>query len=53
MNEKPDKIDIAIIGAGRIRIDETGQKALANCLSKELYDAFAESCALLSLGVRT
>lgn len=86
MINKPDKIHVAIIGAGlgglalaqglrknnisfqifekdaavnsrtqgyRIRIDQTGQKALTYCLSKDLYDAFTESCALPSQGVRT
>jgi 2-polyprenyl-6-methoxyphenol hydroxylase-like FAD-dependent oxidoreductase len=37
----------------RIRIDETGQKALNNCLSKELYTLFSDSCAVHSAGVRT
>ena len=37
----------------RIRIDETGQKALISCLSKELYTLFSDSCAVHSPGVRT
>ncbi|QNK63887.1 FAD-dependent monooxygenase [Pedobacter sp. PAMC26386] len=37
----------------RIRIDETGQKALYRCLPKELYSLFLDSCAVPAIGVRT
>jgi 2-polyprenyl-6-methoxyphenol hydroxylase-like FAD-dependent oxidoreductase len=37
----------------RIRIDQTGQQALAACLTPELYTLFQATCALPVAGVKT